>query len=175
MRDGRHREVAVRQAAAAERGELPQEPGERRGGRDAVLGLRGMRRPAGERDAHATRRASDRPRREPCAAEGDAGHVVAGEGEVGRDLAEAGIGDDRCGARAVLLGRLEHEDHAPARRTVAREAARERGEDRGVAVMAAEMRLARLAERCGMSPISWIGRASSSERNSSVGPGLRLS
>ena len=69
--------------------------------------------------------------------------MLSREGEIGRDLAEARIGDDGCGPGAVLLGRLEHQDNAPARRAVARQAARERSEDGGVAVMAAEMRLPR--------------------------------
>ena len=122
MRDGRHREVSraaggrrrARRARAAA-GTAPQRATTPVSGCEAcaVLPASAMRMP---RDAQLTGPAASHAR-----AEGDAGHVVAARRrESGAISPKRGIGDDRCGARAVLLGRLEHQDDAPARRAVAR-------------------------------------------------------
>ena len=143
MGDGDHGEIVVGEGGAAERGQRRHQLDDRRHRRDAGLGHGGMRGLALQHDAHAARGAVDHAGLEPDLAERHAGQIVQREGEIRRDLAEARIGDDAGRAIAGLFRRLEHQHDAAARRPLAAELAAKGGQDRGVPVMAAHMRLAR--------------------------------
>ena len=67
---------------------------------------------------------------------------MQGEAKVGSDRRELRIGDHRLGPAAVLLRRLKQQHGAAAPRAFGGEAVRDRGEDRHVAVVAAEVRAA---------------------------------
>src|SRR5918993_2565033 len=101
-----------------------------------------MSRLAREHDSHAPRGAVDGPLRERHMAEGEAGHIVQGEGEVRCDLAKARVSHDGCRTGTILFRRLEHQDSTAALRSLSAEFPRQSGENGHVAVMPAQMAFA---------------------------------
>ena len=109
----------------------------------------GVRGSPQKRDPHPPRGAGDRAGLQRRMAQRQARHVVQGEAEVWRDLSELRIGDDGLGPGAILLGGLEEQHGAAALRALGRETARDAGEDRHMAVVAAEMRASRTRRAMG--------------------------